>query len=950
AQPVNLSEAKKVGVNFMKGITSGKYQDYKAKSIFTEEIDDESTLYLMNFKEDGFVIVSANKKAKPVIGYSKEGQIPDNYKQMANFNQWIKSYSRNISDISENSDLKSLENKWESIETKSAQAPANEIAPLVSSTWGQSNGYNAYAPDDVPIGCVATAMSQVMNYFEYPIIGASWHHYEHPEYGVQDAYFDTTHYDWGNMPDNESNDAIAELMYHSAVSVDMNFDPDGSGASDRDVPLALANYFKYKQTMDFVLKDEYSDNEWLLLLKDELDASRPVIYSGSGDGGGHAFVCDGYNSEDLFHFNWGWNGFADGYYEIGDLNPGSNSYNDNNSATIGIEPANGEEAFYFVKKFSGFPYASAYPNYIDGVSEEVAWVVGDDGSGEGNDLKIFSRTEDGGSNWTGGEVDCSATDFSMISGLNRDTAYIAAYGSGSDNSILKTIDGGENWEVILNGAGSNSFFNVVHFFDENNGFVQGDPEGGDFELYTTTDGGDNWDRVDAVNIPDPQTSDEYGIVGNYTAVEDTIWFTTNAGRVYKSDNKGNNWNVYEIYSGEYNTYIDIAFDDGGQNGIAHISLTDGASSQGDLLFKTHDGGETWTEITSAQGNFYTSGITSVPGKSNSFVSVGADYEIPAMGVSYTEDGGETWTDFSKYYKNHQFTSVDFVSPERGYAGGFRDDFKGGMYVFGEPFAKLTAQFVVEDDEGQDTAFCTTDELTFRDQSQGYIDSYNWNFGEGAEPAYANGLGPHTVSYTTKGIKEITLTVEDSARSETFTQTLRMDSLSPSDIDTVTGSRLIDLTHDDEITETYEAPVMENVTYNWDVPNSNIWQGDSDINRIDITFSGAPTTGTFYVEALNGCGVEEYSFEVETIDDTYGIENNDENDIQVYPVPADDYFNIENAQNSIIHIYDIEGRILNTYEITKTVDRIDVPGYEPGLYYLRIHRNNEQVNKKLLIVR
>ncbi|MFP4047956.1 MAG: C10 family peptidase [Bacteroidales bacterium] len=947
-QPVELSEAKKYALDFMEQVNNNKRNTYKINTVFTEKQNDNNTLYIINLKDGGFVIMAANKKAKPVLAYSETSEIPENYKQFVNFRDWIQMYNENITEIASDESLEPVEKAWKeaSVTHKSAD---DEVEPLITTTWGQSNGYNDYAPEDVPVGCVATAMAQVMNYYEYPDIGEAWHNYEHPDYGFQKAIFDTVYYQWNDMPDVTSSDAIAKLMYHCAVSVDMNFAPEGSGAYDRDVPLSLANYFRYKQSIDFVKKSEYSETEWKDLLRDELTAARPVIYSGSGDDGGHAFVCDGYDADGKFHFNWGWEGYADGYYEIGQLNPGDSEFNENNSATIGIEPANGEENFYFVKKFSDFPYTSAYPGYIDGVSDNVAWAVGNDGSGDGQNLKIFTRTTDGGSTWDGREIEGNADDFAMINGLNRDTAFIAAFGSDSDNTILKTTDGGQNWTEVLNGAGSSSFFNVVHFFDENNGFVQGDPEGGEFELYVTTDGGDNWERIDGANIPDPNPSDEYGIVGHYTAVEDTIWYTTNSGRVYKSEDKGYNWDVYNIYTGEYNTSIDIAFDDGGKNGIAHVSLTDGSENQGHKLYNSVDGGETWTELDSYSGNFYRSGISSIPGLSNTFVSVGADHETPKMGVSYTEDGGETWIDYTEYYKNLQFISVDFVSAGRGYAGGFQENYRGGAFVFGIPLAELKAGFIAENENGEDTAFCITEELTFTDHSTGYIESYEWDFGESANPSIATGVGPHIISYNTKGTKEITLTVEDSVRTDIYSKKIWIDSLPPNPIDTVTGARLIDLTNQEEVTETYTAPYMEYVNYAWEVPNSNIWQGDSDTNSIDITFSGSPDTGKIYVEVFNACGSEEYDFEVETVDETYGIESSEKNNIKIYPVPATDYINIENAQYATVTIYDMESRAKDTYNIQRSRERINLSGYEPGLYYFKIILEDEVFTKKILIV-
>ncbi len=951
AQPVKKDYAKEVAENFMQNILPAKQHEIKVSSSFTEKYNSEETFHVFNFKEGGFAIIAADERINPLLAYSENSYFPEDYQSMSNLRIWLESVNKEILRIKEK-DLPALKEEWAALETKSFSAPKAEVDPLITTTWGQGSGYNNYAPENVPVGCVATAMAQIMNYHEYPAKGVSWHQYNHPEYGIQKAYFDTVTYDYSSMPDDQGNDEVSELMYHCAVSVDMNFADEGSGASDRDIPIALANYFKYNQSMDFVSKSEYSDQEWMDLLKAELDNARPILYSGTNDNSGHEFICDGYNSSDMFHFNWGWNGSSDGYYEIGSLNPGSTTYNQNNAAVIGIEPAGGKSDFYFVPQYTDFPEKSTYPGYIDGVSDKVAWATGRDGSGDGADFTVFTRTTDGGGTWNGAEITCDATAFSMISGLNKDTAFIAAYGSGSSNQILKTTDGGENWDEVLAGAGSSSFFNVVHFFDDNNGFVQGDPESDEFELYITSDCGENWTRVDGANIPDPNSGSEYGIVGHYTAVEDTIWFTTNEGRIYKSEDKGATWEVYDIYTGSNGTYIDVAFDDGGQNGLAHVQLTDGGSVVGNELYQTTDGGETWTENTSYTGYFYYSGISSIPGEPNTFVSVGADYETPRMGVSYTTDGGKTWKDYAAYYQNKQFISVDFVSSSRGYAGAFQGDFNSGMFVFGQPYAQLKANFSCEDDEGVDTTFCVNTPITFSNQSNGYIESYTWNFGNGANPAIAAGMGPHNVTYETGGEKNVKLTVEDSIQEKSFSDVIMIDSIVPGEIDTVQGPREIDLTDESSVDEIYSATSFDNVKYQWTVPNSSYWQGESDSSSIEVTFSGGTLSGMFYVTAYNGCGISNtYAFEVETTKETEtAIFDRNEDELKLYPIPAFNVLYIENAQNTTIYIYDVMGSLVKSMDVNKTVKELNVQEYKEGMYILKVEQEGKIMSKPFMISR
>ena len=140
------------------------------------------------------------------------------------------------------------------------------------------------------------------------------------------------------MPDRVTtrNDAVATLMYHCGVSLEMDYGPYASAAWDpRD---EMVQYFNYSSNALMVNRAVFSTNDWVNLLKSELDLSRPIYYKGSDGSVGHAFVCDGYQGEDYFHFNWGWDGSSDGYFYIGNLNPGFSFFNDDQSVVINIVP------------------------------------------------------------------------------------------------------------------------------------------------------------------------------------------------------------------------------------------------------------------------------------------------------------------------------------------------------------------------------------------------------------------------------------------------------------------------------------------------------------------------------------------------------------------------------------------------------------------------------------
>lgn len=173
-------------------------------------------------------------------------------------------------------------------------------------------------------GCVATAMAQLMYYHRWPETGTGSHSYAIADKGLSlSADFGSTTYRWDDMlPAYETGKytvsqaaAVATLMYHCGVSVDMNYGVEGSSASDQNLPGALMSYFGYDKGMTLEYRMFYTDEEWEDMVYGELDAGRPLYYSGATDRNeAHAFICDGYDGAGLYHFNWGWGGYCDGYF------------------------------------------------------------------------------------------------------------------------------------------------------------------------------------------------------------------------------------------------------------------------------------------------------------------------------------------------------------------------------------------------------------------------------------------------------------------------------------------------------------------------------------------------------------------------------------------------------------------------------------------------------------
>lgn len=208
------------------------------------------------------------------------------------------------------------------------------VAPLLRTHWGQGSPFNRLCPKKGNsysyTGCVATAMAQIMYYFQQPEVGADSFSYISGDEGFQCSFnFGTTHFDWDYMcldynsrDTDEERRAVAELMYACGVSVGMNYNTSGSGAYSEDVPYAMHHFFGYNPYAAHYSRDYFPENEWHRIICDELREGRPVLYCGArSETAGHAFVVDGCDGEGLYHINWGWSGSADGYFSLDDLSP-----------------------------------------------------------------------------------------------------------------------------------------------------------------------------------------------------------------------------------------------------------------------------------------------------------------------------------------------------------------------------------------------------------------------------------------------------------------------------------------------------------------------------------------------------------------------------------------------------------------------------------------------------
>ncbi len=373
AGPVDQQKAQKLGAKFLSTTAVSKRNADIQLNLVSAALDRSAVdYYVFNVSNgEGFVIVAGDDRVKPILAYSTTGKYdPNNVAEGFQFT--LDGFREEIQYVREHnlSATPDIVAEWKSVnETGSLNRGGQTRAvvdQLCQTLWNQNFPWNSQCPEDetgsgghVYAGCVATAMGMVMKYWEWPAQGVGSHTYYPQGYAQQSANFGETEYHFELMPltlDSTSTEEeyfyIAQFLHHCGIAVDMQYSGDGSGAYSEDVPNALRNYFRY--TCDnHVTNDNwwpgwgYNNEEWAQMLKDGgLDEGIPLYYSGQDDNwqGGHAFICDGYDENDYFHFNWGWSGRDNAWCPIGALNTTKYAFNQSNGFTGHIIPQ-GDEYF-----------------------------------------------------------------------------------------------------------------------------------------------------------------------------------------------------------------------------------------------------------------------------------------------------------------------------------------------------------------------------------------------------------------------------------------------------------------------------------------------------------------------------------------------------------------------------------------------------------------------------
>ena len=363
AEPVSRSEALQKARQFMPG------KQFNADQAFSRSkrvMADKEPFYIFNAEEGGFVVISGDDRTVPVIGYSEKGQLlqddmPDNLRN------WLDGYAEQLQAIENGEATPALPRSAKVTRGVSAK-PA--IAPLIKTQWNQSGPYSLLTPtythtnnnnevvsDPTVTGCVATALAQVMNYYQWPASCLALEGYTTSTLELNVKALPATTFKWSLMKNSYSDSETGEEAYEvsklmryigQAIHMNYNLGENGGSAGSADMNVMI-NTFGYSKHVYSESRGNYTTAEWEDMLYRELAAGRPVLYDGAANTGtGHQFICDGYDGNGLFHINWGWGSYQDNYFVISLANPtdtgigggsGKSGYIFRQAAVFGFQPA-----------------------------------------------------------------------------------------------------------------------------------------------------------------------------------------------------------------------------------------------------------------------------------------------------------------------------------------------------------------------------------------------------------------------------------------------------------------------------------------------------------------------------------------------------------------------------------------------------------------------------------
>ena len=453
AQHVSITN----GENIAKNIIAERFpllgqnpDNYKISNSYTETFNGEEVFHVYNLEPTGFVIVSAERSVEPLLAFSYESTCSQTGRHPS-VEAVLKSYSEQIAYAIKNGQIASSHTnaEWEHYSATDFSARnMRTVAPLLITKWDQGKYFNSACPEDahgkdghVVVGCVATAIAQIFNYFRYPTQGTGSYGYDHPDYGHLEVNFAEQHYDYDYMPvkPTDYNENLARLLYNIGVSVDMNYGPNGSGMTNHKGAYTMRNYFGYSDDARYIFKDSLPtvipdniendtvipDSIWNGILVNHLDRKIPLYYAGWGDyvyESGHAFVFDGYNDSTHYHINWGWGGSYDGFFTISSLSPGGSNFRLAHEVIINATPKNETHTCEGLKEM----------NFYEGTIEDGSGPLRDYASESNCSWLITQHDSVNGYTLTISKFDIDATDNIIVYAGDSEDAPVALSLFGDD--------------------------------------------------------------------------------------------------------------------------------------------------------------------------------------------------------------------------------------------------------------------------------------------------------------------------------------------------------------------------------------------------------------------------------------------------------------------------------------------------------------------------------------
>jgi hypothetical protein len=1019
AKQIDVNRAKNVGENFLTHKTDLRIKKsmmnlqlvYRCTSE-QKSIEDETYYYVFNVDEKGFVIVAGTDGVLPILAYSTESAFDPNHIP-PNMAEVLNRYKREIRYVIDNNitPADKVKKQWKELtggKVTVHKANAVSISPLLQEIkWDQAPVYNDSCPYDAsaasyynykcPAGCVAVAMAQIIKYWGYPEHGTGSRCYvdnydNYGSYGTLCADFEHTAYNYSLMPNKLTSSsstaekrAVAQLIYHCGVAVNMKYGPDGSGAFtfqydhwiDRnddagnpyiDARTALERYFGYSQ-VERIAKSDYTETAWINVLKEQLNNWQPMLYSGRSSEGGHAFVCDGYDENDFFHFNWGWGGRYNCYAHVSSLVPegtgtggGNGDYTSDQEALINIKAIKDEQTL-------GWVHSDDYVNPKKNYAKQNFILLPD------TCLKIYTNLSD----WNAANIHGMGMIFDPYAksfGLNHDPLFAQSYPYRLDTlQITSFYTLGRNG---YNAAHPDTLRIYLSYYEP----YSGEPSN-DYRIKPLS-----YNPNHLVLLPNivktsanlQQKGDGIRPVSSNTIVVDYI--------LTEKDTSEEDIN-YQGYYRYKNIKIPLTYHNATVNGFevpagavtgTMVKFIPGYDyRQGDTLYYGLVSGNQWENgypvyVNNRYGIVYLEDTNAGSGDFFDYYGYnGVNFELQQLRYQQFHSYQDSCYYASEKYipsmafhlsydiaPTHARLQIDTVVCGEKYVYFGSTYNESGVYIhrFHTPAGDsiVVINLTMYEPVGEIGNIQGSSNITQAGTYNYFIDPvpnaalYQWTV---SNPKWSiTGTGDRiSLNITEQGSAILSVkAVHANGQCESETATLSLQFCKPlATMGNIQGNTMITQAG----TYTYSiAPVENAVAYQWTVSNPQ-WNilGSSNSTTVKLQINTA-STGTLSVKATDDCG--KTAQKNIAIQSSVSVSKYDEsNGVHLYPNPTKDivFVLIENhtLTNAEIHLFDIFGRLLNVQKITGRETAIKMDSFSAGVYMMQI-KENQRIIKTSKIIR